>query len=95
MGGRQTPGGALAGLLVPLIPFERRQPGRQVLTVTLLAFSFLRSDAALAIRSSPRSAAGSARQCIHFSLAQEFRGGILTGYDREVRQAGITMPEEG
>jgi hypothetical protein len=42
-------GAALAVLLLPLVPFEGRQPARQLLVVTVAAFSFLRSDAALAI----------------------------------------------
>ncbi len=50
-------GAALAGLLLPLVPFEGRQPGRQVLAVTVLAFSFLRSDAALAVTWDRRTAA--------------------------------------
>jgi hypothetical protein len=53
-------GATLAVLLLPLVPFEGRQPGRQVLTVTVLAFSFLRSDAALAITPRRGPAPGSA-----------------------------------
>jgi hypothetical protein len=53
-------GSALVILLLPLVPFEDRQPGRQTLATTVLAFSFLRSDAALAVRlgrgPAPRSA---------------------------------------
>jgi hypothetical protein len=52
-------GATLAVLLLALVPFEGRQ-GRQLLTVTLLAFSFLRSDAAFAITPGRRPAPDSA-----------------------------------
>jgi hypothetical protein len=42
-------GAVLGGLLLPLVPLQGSQPGRQVLAITVLAFSFLRSDAALAV----------------------------------------------
>ncbi len=40
----------LVGALLPLVPVPGRQPGRQVLVFTLLAFSFLRSDSRLSLR---------------------------------------------
>jgi hypothetical protein len=46
-------GATLVAILLPLVPFEGRQPARQLLVTTLLAFSFLRSDAAMALRFSP------------------------------------------
>lgn len=63
-------GAVLAGLLIPLVPFEGRQPGRQVLAVTVLAFSFLRSDAALALASGRRPAAVPVGPCWPIRIVQ-------------------------
>jgi hypothetical protein len=51
---------ALAVLLLPLVPLSGRRQGRQVLWFTLVAFSFLRSDAAFSLlrRSGTRGSAG-------------------------------------
>jgi hypothetical protein len=61
MGARpRLAGAALVVLLLPLVPFEGRQPGRQLLVMTVLAFSFLRSGAAMTLRFSAETAPRSA-----------------------------------
>jgi hypothetical protein len=63
-------GSILTVLLLPLVPFEGRRPGRQVVAVTVLALSFIRSDAALAIVPRRASAPASAGPCWPIRIVQ-------------------------
>jgi hypothetical protein len=63
-------GAALAVLLLPLVPFEGRLPARQLLLVTVLAFSFLRSDAALTLSPRRGPAPDSAGPCWPLRIVQ-------------------------
>ena len=60
----------LAGLLLPLVPFEARQPGRQMLAATVLALSFLRSDATLALGRGRGPVPGSVGPCWPIRIVQ-------------------------
>jgi vitamin K-dependent gamma-carboxylase-like protein len=63
-------GATLAVLLLPLVPFEGKQPGRQVLAATVLAFSFLRSDTALSLCPRRGPVPGSAGPCWPIRVVQ-------------------------